>query len=71
VLRVSIENIDRRQRKNLVVVSPKNFHIDIARSRFGCFTGRIYSDGCEEEDREEDRDEEGREEEEEVTEGIL
>jgi hypothetical protein len=37
---VSIENVDRRQRKNLVVVSSKNFHIDNARTRFGCFESK-------------------------------
>jgi hypothetical protein len=72
MLRVSIEGVDRRQRKNLVVVSRKNFHIDNARTRFGWFTHwKDYSNGCEEEGREEDRCEEASEEEEEVMERIL
>ena len=32
---VSIENVDRRQRKNTFGNSRKNFHIDSARTRFG------------------------------------
>jgi hypothetical protein len=37
---LSIEIFDRRQRKNPFVVWPENFHIDIARTRFGWLTGR-------------------------------
>jgi hypothetical protein len=73
MLRVSIGNIDRRQRKIPVVVWRKNFHIDSARVGFGRFTHwKDYSYGCcEEEGREEDRCEEACEEEEEVTDRIL
>jgi hypothetical protein len=40
VQNLSIEIFDRRQRKNPFVHASENFHIDIARTRFGRLTGR-------------------------------
>jgi hypothetical protein len=73
---LSIENVDSRQRKNPFVDSPKNFHIDNARTRIRVTLteGQLKDrdDEGEEESCEEDRDQEAREEgEEEVTVCIL